>query len=115
MAIEHRDQYRRLYLGPARNGDLLEIVAILRRDRPELAIHAMKMRSKYRRSPIGRLKEMAKKAHGETVNGIPITDELIGKLVEEAESGFDVDEDSPSPRGTTADRLGCRLGRILSG
>jgi hypothetical protein len=49
MAIEERDDYRRLYLGPTRSGDLLEIVAILRRDSSELAIHAMKMRSMYRR------------------------------------------------------------------
>jgi hypothetical protein len=35
---------------------------------------------------------MAKKTLGTTVTGIPITDELIGKLVEEAEAGYDVDE-----------------------
>jgi hypothetical protein len=35
---------------------------------------------------------MAKKTYGETATGIPITEELIGKLVEEAEAGFDVEE-----------------------
>ena len=39
----------RLYLGPARNADLLEVVTIVRDDGSELAIHAMKMRPKYRR------------------------------------------------------------------
>jgi hypothetical protein len=39
----------RLYLGPARNDDLLEVVTIVRDDVSELAIHAMRMRSKYRR------------------------------------------------------------------
>lgn len=49
MAIEDQDDDLRLYLGPARNADLLEIVAIVRDDGSELAIHAMKMRSKYER------------------------------------------------------------------
>jgi hypothetical protein len=39
----------RLYLGPARNADLLEVVTIVRDDGSELAIHAMRMRLKYRR------------------------------------------------------------------
>ena len=33
-----------------------------------------------------------KKTYGKTVNGAPITDELIEKLAKEAEEGFDVDE-----------------------
>lgn len=33
-----------------------------------------------------------KKVYGKTVNGVPITDELIEKLSEEAEAGYDVDE-----------------------
>jgi hypothetical protein len=49
MAIEDQDDDLRLYLGPARNADLLEIVAIVRDDGSELAIHAMTMRSKYER------------------------------------------------------------------
>jgi hypothetical protein len=38
-----------LDLGPARNAQLLEVVTIVRDDGSELAIHAMKMRAKYRR------------------------------------------------------------------
>lgn len=39
----------RLYLGPARNAELLEVVTIVRDDGSRLAIHAMTMRAKYRR------------------------------------------------------------------
>ena len=49
MAIEDQDDDLRLYLGPARSADLLEIIAIVRDDGSELVIHAMKMRSKYQR------------------------------------------------------------------
>lgn len=48
MSIDDQDDDTRLYLGPARNADLLEIAAIVRDDESELVIHAMKMRSKYR-------------------------------------------------------------------
>ncbi len=36
------------YLGPDRSGNLLEVVVIERDDGSELAIHAMKMRRRYR-------------------------------------------------------------------
>lgn len=49
MAIDDQDDETRLYLGPARNADLLEVVTILRDDGSEIAIHAMKMRPGYRR------------------------------------------------------------------
>lgn len=49
MAIEPQDDDICLYLGPARDADLLEVVTIVRADRPELAIHAMRTRGKYRR------------------------------------------------------------------
>ena len=49
MAIEDQDDDARLYLGPARNADLLEVVTIVRDDGSELAIHAMGMRAKYQR------------------------------------------------------------------
>lgn len=49
MSIDDQDDDTRLYLGPARNADLLEVVTIVRDDGSELAIHAMKMRPKYRR------------------------------------------------------------------
>lgn len=47
MAIEDQDDDTRLYLGPSRSADLLEIVTIVRDDGSELAIHAMTMRMKY--------------------------------------------------------------------
>ncbi len=49
MSIDDQDDDTRLYLGPARSAELLEVVTIIREDRSELAIHAMKMRPKYRR------------------------------------------------------------------
>jgi len=49
MAIEAHDDDTRLYLGPSRSADLLEVVTIVRDDGSELVIHAMKMRPKYRR------------------------------------------------------------------
>jgi len=49
MAIEDQDDDTRLYLGPSRSADLLEVVTIVRDDGSELAIHAMKMRPKYQR------------------------------------------------------------------
>jgi hypothetical protein len=47
LRIREEDDRRRLYLGPARNGELLEVVTGLRPDLSEVAIHAMKMRPKY--------------------------------------------------------------------
>jgi hypothetical protein len=35
---------------------------------------------------------MAKKTHGKTVSGKPITDDLIDKLAKKAEAGYDVEE-----------------------
>jgi hypothetical protein len=49
MAIEDQDDDTRLYLGPARNAELLEIVTVMRDDGSELAIHAMPVRPEYRR------------------------------------------------------------------
>ncbi len=49
MAIDAQDDDTRLYLGPARNAQLLEIVTLARDDGSELVIHAMPMRPKYRR------------------------------------------------------------------
>ena len=49
MAIEDQDDDTRLYLGPSRSAELLEVVTIVRDDGSELAIHAMRMRAKYQR------------------------------------------------------------------
>lgn len=49
MSIDDQDDDTRLYLGPARNAELLEVVTILRSNETELAIHAMKMRHHYQR------------------------------------------------------------------
>lgn len=38
----------RLYLGPARNAEPLEVATIVREDDSELAIHAKRMRNNYR-------------------------------------------------------------------
>ena len=49
MAIDDQDDDTRLYLGPARSAELLEVVTLVREDGSELVIHAMGMRPKYRR------------------------------------------------------------------
>jgi hypothetical protein len=49
MAIEDQDDDTRLYLGPSRSAELLEVVTIVRDDGSEPAIHAMKMRTRYQR------------------------------------------------------------------
>lgn len=48
MSIDDQDDDTRLYLGPARDAELLEVVTIVREEGSELAIHAMKLRPKYR-------------------------------------------------------------------
>jgi hypothetical protein len=48
MAVDDQDDDTRLYLGPGRDGEMLEIVTVVREDETELAIHAMKMRPKYK-------------------------------------------------------------------
>jgi hypothetical protein len=35
---------------------------------------------------------VAKKTHGKTASGVPITDELVDELAEKAEAGYDVEE-----------------------
>jgi hypothetical protein len=35
---------------------------------------------------------VAKKAHGKTASGIPITDQLVDELAAKAEAGYDVDQ-----------------------
>lgn len=48
VVIEELDDDLRLYLGPGRDGSLLEVICLRRADRrTELAIHAMPMRPKY--------------------------------------------------------------------
>lgn len=49
MSMDAQQDDTQLYLGPARNAELLEVVSIVRDDGSELVIHAMKMRPKYRR------------------------------------------------------------------
>lgn len=49
MSIDDREHDTRLYLGPACNAELLEVAVIVYDDRSVTAIHAMKMRPKYRR------------------------------------------------------------------
>jgi hypothetical protein len=49
MSIDDQEDDTRLYLGPARSTELLEVLTIVRDDGSELAIHAMRMRAKYQR------------------------------------------------------------------
>jgi hypothetical protein len=49
MAIYDQDDDTRLYLGPGRSAEMLEVVTIVRDDGTELAIHAMPMRQAYQR------------------------------------------------------------------
>lgn len=49
MSVDGQEDDTRLYLGPARNAELLEVVTLVREDGTELVIHAMKMRPKYQR------------------------------------------------------------------
>lgn len=49
MVIEDLEEDLRLYLGPRHTGALLEVIALHREEAPELVIHAMDMRPKYRR------------------------------------------------------------------
>ncbi len=53
MTIEDSDDCARLYLGPARDAALLEVVTVKRGRKPEMAIHAMKMRPKCERILLG--------------------------------------------------------------
>lgn len=48
MAIFSQSDDRRIYLGPARDARILEVVTLLGRGRRELAIHAMPIRRRYR-------------------------------------------------------------------
>jgi hypothetical protein len=48
LAIDDQADDTRLYVGPSRSADLLEVVTIVRNDGSELVIHAMRMRPKYR-------------------------------------------------------------------
>jgi hypothetical protein len=48
MSIDDQEEDLRLYLGPTRNAELIEVVTVVRADRLEVAIHAMRMRPKYR-------------------------------------------------------------------
>jgi len=47
MSVDDQDDNLRLYLGPARNADLLEVVTAVQESGGELVIHAMRMRPKY--------------------------------------------------------------------
>jgi hypothetical protein len=50
MVIDDLDDDLRLYLGPDRSAALVEVITLVRDDdQPELVIHAMSMREKYRR------------------------------------------------------------------
>ncbi len=47
ICADKQEDRLRLYIGPAQNADLLEVVTVDYGGRAELAIHAMRMRPKY--------------------------------------------------------------------
>jgi hypothetical protein len=49
LAIGDLDEERRVYLGPARNAALLEVLTLVRADGSEVAIHAMGISRKFER------------------------------------------------------------------
>lgn len=49
MTSNELGDWKRLYLGPGRDGGILEIVTLTRKPRTEIVIHAMKMRRNYTR------------------------------------------------------------------
>jgi GNAT superfamily N-acetyltransferase len=53
IAIDDLGDWKRLYLGPGRNAALLEVVALVQGQKSQMIIHAMKMRSKYRKIILG--------------------------------------------------------------
>ena len=53
LMIEDRQDWVRFYIGTGRDAALLEVVTLARGKKPEMAIHAMKMRPKYRRILLG--------------------------------------------------------------
>ena len=48
MVVDALNDGKRLYLGPGLDGTLLEVVTQSQGGKSEIAIHAMKMRRKYR-------------------------------------------------------------------
>jgi len=47
LQVIRREDGGQLYLGAGRNAELLEVIAVLKADGSEIAIHAMKMRARY--------------------------------------------------------------------
>jgi hypothetical protein len=47
MRVIHKDDDTHLYLGSGKNAELLEVMTISGPEGSEIAVHAMKMRSKY--------------------------------------------------------------------
>lgn len=47
MRVIPQEDGTRVYLGPARNAQLLEVITLVKADNSEVAVHAMKMRAKY--------------------------------------------------------------------
>lgn len=48
MSIDDRENETRLYLGPARNAEMLEVATVIEGG-SEIVVHAMKMRPKFQR------------------------------------------------------------------
>jgi hypothetical protein len=83
--------------------------------RHALAIDDQEDAAQVAAAPAGRL-TMAKKTHGRTGSGKPITDQLVKELADKAEAGYDVDEtirrrSGRPPTGSAAASAGTRRGR----
>lgn len=91
MVIEDLDDDMRLYLGASRSAALLEVLSLVRGDGSDLVIPRHADADEVP-PPAPRRVTMAKKTHGRTRSGMPITDALVEELAKQAEDGFDVDE-----------------------
>lgn len=106
MAIEQQDDDSYVYIGPSHRP-----TAGGRRDPPRRWLGARDPRdANAAQAPATASRRMivARKTHGTTASGVPITDKLIEKLAERAEAGYDVDEMLRRRRGPSTDRLGRR-------
>jgi hypothetical protein len=90
MTIDDQDDDTRLYLGPARDADLLEVVTIVRATGDEL--DPSDANAPQIPAAAAQRLTMAKTTHGKTRSGKPIDDDLVSRLAEQAEAGYDIDK-----------------------
>lgn len=91
MAIDQQEDDTRLYLGPSRSAELLEVVTIVPRRRLGIGDPRDEDASEVQAAVAGRMR-MAKKTYGKTASGKAIGEQLVTDLAAKAEAGYDVDE-----------------------